>query len=211
MHQNKVAVKGQPPTLSPSDSSKYTEPQRRKEGEAISDLSECNCALKRHKRVIFKFLWLWKGPQCLLRHYSENYSQVSLKHCKKPTKIFTAQINPMPVLSRKQYFEDDIIKEKDQKDWKFIPLKISTFLFSSRCPNDFRLSASTKTHAIDWNHYYVDKPLTAFPCMSWTSVPFHQGYLLRTPDPCQSPFSSGPISLLPWNLARRGTSTVTLL
>lgn len=35
---------------------------------------------------------------------------VSLKHCKKATKIFTAQINPMPVLYRKQYFEDDIIK-----------------------------------------------------------------------------------------------------
>lgn len=26
-----------------------------------------------------------------------NYSQVSLKRCKKPTKIFTAQINPMSV------------------------------------------------------------------------------------------------------------------
>lgn len=35
---------------------------------------------------------------------------LTLKCCKKPTKIFTAQINPMPVPNRRQYFEDDIIK-----------------------------------------------------------------------------------------------------
>lgn len=36
----------------------------------------------------------------------------------------------MPVLNKNQYFGDDILKYKYQKDWKYIPLNISAFFLT---------------------------------------------------------------------------------
>lgn len=52
------------------------------------------------------------------------------------------------------------------------------------------------------------KPWLHLRCVSWTLAPFQQGNLLRTPGPCQSPFSSDPKAPPPWNLARRGTHII---